>query len=271
MVKRKTKIFIIFLCICFLNSCNVDLLGFFGSSDLDKRLKEKDNFRFLRPEDRTLSFGEEYSFIVLTDTHIEKGNAFGLKRLKDAIDSEVKFAIICGDITQNGQRKDVEKFREIAGALGVPCYPVIGNHDIYSGNWSNWKELIGSTRYRINGGSATLFILDSANCYFGDDQLNWLERELKNTKGRVFVFSHANLFMKNPLELQQFTDTRERARFISILKGRCDIMFMGHAHRRDVTEVGGVKFITVEDFHNNSVYCRISVKKTGITREFKKL
>jgi UDP-2,3-diacylglucosamine pyrophosphatase LpxH len=77
--------------------------------------------------------------------------------------------------------------------------------------------------------------------------------------------------MKNPLGLQQFTDTRERARFLSLLRGRCDMVFMGHAHRRDETEAGGAKFITIEDFRSNRVYCRISVKKTGITREFKRL
>jgi len=273
--RRAAIINIIFFlhCFCLLTGCKVDFLGFFGSSDLDDRLKERDNFRFLSPDDRTLSLGEEFSFIVLCDTHIEGGNIHGLVKLKDVIDSdsEIKFVVFNGDIAQHGKQQNIETFIKIAKSLSVPCYPVIGNHDVYFGNWSVWKNLIGSTRYRINGGGVTLFILDSANAYFGKDQLNWLEKELKNTANRVFIFSHVNLFVKSPVSIQQFTDIRERARFVSLLQNRCDAMFMGHSHMRDERETGGIRFITVEDYQTHRIYCRVSVKKTGISREFKKL
>ena len=263
--------YIILLSICFLTGCRNDFFGLFGSTDLDKRLKEKDNFEFLTPADLTLSLGDEYSFIVLNDTHIEAANSHGLEKLPDLIDSDIKFIVFNGDITQNGEQQDLEKFIAIANTLGLPCYPVIGNHDVYFGNWPEWRKLIGSTRYRINGDSATLFMLDSANAYFGSDQLDWLEKELKNATGRVFVFSHVNLFEQNPLSLQQFTDTRERARIMSILKNRCDIMFMGHSHKRFEKKSGGVLYISIEDYRSSRVYCRVTVGKDGISREFKKL
>ena len=269
--KQRRPVFIFLIIACFLSGCNVDLPGFFGSSDLDTRLNEQDNFRFLSGEDRTRSFGEAFSFIVLTDTHIEKGNAYGLEKLKGEIDSEIKFVVICGDITQRGDRQDVEKFIEVTGSFGVPCYPVIGNHDIYSGNWPHWKDLIGSTRYRIDGGGAALFILDSANAFFGEDQLDWLDRELKSAEGRIFVFTHANPFLDNPAGFQQLTDIRERSRFFSVLRGRCDAMFSGHSHLRYVRETGGVQFINIDDFRSNRTYCRVSVTKAGISWEYKRL
>jgi predicted phosphodiesterase len=269
---RPIKGCIIFLlCVCFLFGCRNDIFGLFGSTDLDNRLKEKNNFKFLHPESRTLTLGDEYSFIVISDTHIENEDAHGLEWLKDVIDNEIKFVVFNGDITQCGYRHDVQQFIKIAGSLGVPCYPVIGNHDIYLGNWPEWKELIGSTRYRIDGDGAALFILDSANAYFGKDQLDWLESELKSANDRVFVFSHVNLFENNPANFQQFTDTRERARFMSILRDRCDAMFMGHLHHNLVTEVGNVQYISMEDYRSHRNYCRVSVKKTGISWEFKTL
>jgi predicted phosphodiesterase len=257
----------------FLTGCNVDILGLFGTTDLDKRMEERNNFKFLTMKERNLSLTDEYSFIVLTDIHIEDGKAWGLEKLKDVIeaDSSIKFAVITGDITQYGSTQDIKKFIEIARSLNVPCYPVIGNHDVFFGNWPHWKDMIGSTRYRINGGTATLFILDSASAYFGKDQLDWLEKEIKTARGRVFVFSHANIFVKSPVDIQQFTDTKERARLVSILRNKGDIMFMGHVHKRIINKAGNVQYISIEDFRHNRNYCVVSVGKNGISIRHEKL
>ena len=258
--------------VVFLNCCTVDLLGLFGSTDLNERLAERNNFNFLGDNDRTLSLGSEYSFIVVADTHIENGNAHGLDGIKSVIDNSggsIKFVVVAGDITQFGSAQDIQLFKDIAVSFGVPCYPVIGNHDVYFGNWPEWKNMIGSTNYRINGGGLTLLIMDSANAFFGNDQLNWLERELESASGRVFVFSHANLFVNNLTEIQQFTDTRERARVISILRNKCDIMFMGHSHARSINEAGNVLYIGIEDFIGTKTYCIVTVNSSGISYEFK--
>ena len=258
-----------FLPIC---ACNVDVLGTFRSNNLNDRLKEKNNLKLLSAEGwASMSLTDEFSFIVLADTHLEGGNAYGLEKLKDAIsannaipaNSEIKFAVFAGDVTQYGSRTDLNKFIEIAKSLGVPCYPVIGNHDIYFNDWSAWKDLIGSTRYRIDAGGATLFILDSANAFFGKDQLNWLDSELKSAHGRVFVFTHSNLFIDSQMGIQQLADVRECAKICSILKNRCDIMFMGHQHKQGLHEAGGVQYLSVESFKDSGTYCLVTVKKSG--------
>jgi predicted phosphodiesterase len=277
--KRYLLLFL-YLASCLFINCNNDILGLFASTDLDERLNEKNPLKFMKTNNMRLlplgHLGDEYSFIVITDTHIENGNAFGLEKIIPLIanDRDIKFVVINGDITQNGNKENIAKFIEIAHALedlGVPCYPVIGNHDIYFNNWPNWKAYIGSTYYRIDSGKTTLFFLDSANAYFGKTQLDWLESGIKTAGRRVFVFSHVNLFVKSPFDIQQFTDVRERARIISILKGRCDIMFMGHVHKRILNEAGGVKFLSIEDYRDNRIFCRVNVKNTGIDFSFHKL
>jgi len=277
MVKAALKILLAILpvCItvCVTAGCRVDPFGLFASTDLDTRLKEKNNFKFLSSGDLSpMTLGEEYLFIVLTDTHIEKGNTYGLEELKTVIENnkDIKFAVFCGDITQNGKEKDVKKFIDTARSLGIPAYPVIGNHDIYFGNWPVWKDLIGSTSYRVSGDGATLFILDSANGFIGKGQTDWLENELKETRGKVFVFSHHNFFVGRP-KGQQLADTKERARIISLLSGKCDIMFTGHSHERLIREAGGVLYLNIEAFTRNRTYCLVSVKKTGVSYEFKNL
>ncbi|GHU74244.1 serine/threonine protein phosphatase [Spirochaetia bacterium] len=260
-------------------SCDMDLLGLLGSRDFEERLDARNTFNFLTTEDRSLTLPDTYSFIVLSDTHIQGGDAHGLEKLKNVINdslidsdplNDIKFVVITGDITDHGERKEVQKFIEIARTFGVPCYPVLGNHDVYFGHWSVWKDLIGSSSYRIEGpgSSTTLFIMDSANATWGARQTKWLDNELASAKDRVFVFTHANLFVKNPGDIEQFTDVRERSRIMSMLKGRCDAVFAGHVHRRIIQPTGGVKYITIEDYRTYKTCCRVSVSPAGLSYNF---
>jgi predicted phosphodiesterase len=256
--------------------CRADFFGLFASSDFNNRFNDRDTFRFLRPSELKPQFSAPYSFIVLSDTHIEGGNAHGLEGIKGAAQAAgAKFVVITGDITQQGRREDLEKFKEIAESLrslSIPLYPVIGNHDIYSGGWSQWRDLIGSATYCVESPDTTLIMLDSANANFGRDQLDWLEDRLKGARKNTFIFTHANLFTESMNDIEMVTDTRERARMLSMLKGRCDAVFAGHVHRRIIREAGGVRYITLEDFLDHSTYCLVRVDAAGgFSWEFRKL
>ncbi|MDR2501387.1 MAG: metallophosphoesterase [Treponema sp.] len=261
-----------FLFTLLLGACGVDILGFLVSGDLEERQDERNNLVFLDGRFQTLNTGDSYSFVVLSDTHIEGGGAFGLERLAEALREEDAFVVITGDVTQSGERRDVNRFIEIArdieAAWGIPCYPVLGNHDVYFNHWPVWKELIGSSTYRVDSDTATLFILDTANASLGASQLSWFEAELESAKPRVFVFTHVNFFVEHPGDLQQITDVRERARIMALLSGRCDALFSGHVHKRIVKNLGGVQYITIEDFRDNKTYCRVTVSPQGLSWEF---
>ncbi|MDR2494153.1 MAG: metallophosphoesterase [Spirochaetaceae bacterium] len=269
------RVFLLSLVSLFLQGCDIDILGVFASSDLDDRLKYRNTFRFILPEERSLLLaGSSYSFIVLTDTHIENGNAFGLDRLREVVASDpaVRFVAVLGDITQNGRAEDLETFINTVRSFQVPCYPVIGNHDIYHNNWPVWRDLVGSTSYKIEietgGNRDALLILDSANAFFGSSQIGWLDAELEAARGRVFVFTHTNLFTESITDLQTITDLRERARILSVLEGRCAALFTGHAHKRISKTLGGVKYLTLEDFKSTGTYCSVTVTPAGIGYTF---
>jgi predicted phosphodiesterase len=277
MVKKLLNLVIFLLGVSALfTACSNDIIGLAVSSDLDDRLSAKDTFNFLSYEDLNISLPQSYSFLVLSDTHIEDGDAFGLEKMEAIIkdpSNDIHFVVILGDITQYGAEHDILKFIEIAKSFEKPCYPVIGNHDVYFDNWPVWRTNIGSTHYKVNGTGTTFFVLDSANTFYGKKQLDWLENELKEVdkNDHVFVFTHAPLFVTGPADLQQIIDVRERARIISILKDKCDIMFFGHLHKRMEREAGNVKYVRIEDFKHNKTYIIAKVTPEGVTYDFYKM
>jgi len=286
MVKSISKIFLLTLSIaivCITMGCDfVDLAGLFVSHELNERLEAKDNFIYLTEAERNMTTFAltptgEFSFIVMTDTHIENGNTDDVQKIIGEISKyKAQFVVILGDITQNGKEKDIIAARDFMRSLPVPCYPVIGNHDVYFNNWSiGWGKYIGSTRYKVSdaGGNVTLFILDSANAFFGKSQVDWLEKELKTAQGTVFVLTHSDLFVMPKIKIQQLYDPAERARVMTLLHNydKSRMMLMGHSHERVEKKFGDVEYISTEDYKEFQVYMLVTVKNGVISREFKSL
>jgi 3',5'-cyclic AMP phosphodiesterase CpdA len=252
-----------------LAGCSNDLLGLFASDDFQKREAVWNTFVFPEETERSLSLTVPYSFLVITDTHIQGDDTNRFEDIGDIVKQNGdSFVVVTGDITQSGKREELQNFIDIAGSFGVPCYPVLGNHDIFFNNWKNWKELIGSATYRIDSGSTTLLVLDTANAVFCSRQLDWLEKQLRSSGKNTFVFTHCNLFIENAGDIQQLTDIRERARILSMLDGRCTAMFTGHVHNRIIRKAGGVRYIIIEDFKRSGTYCRVYVTEDGMRYEF---
>jgi len=268
MFADKVIVFLLIFFHCFLfSSCNNDFLGLFISSELSERLMSADDFVLLSNADLNADWGSEFSFLVITDLHIENENVYGLEKITDIVNdpaNDIKFIVAVGDITQGGHRRDLQKFIDVLSGIGLPFYPVIGNHEVYFGNWHNWRDMIGSSRYRVNGGETTLFILDTANAFLGRSQLSWLENELKTAAKNVFVFSHVNVFAEGPVDFKMLSDHRERAMLVSILAGKANLMISGHTHRHIARDAGGVRYLSVDDFKVRSAYCIVNVSPQGV-------
>jgi predicted phosphodiesterase len=243
-------------------------------NEYDDRFSNLNDFHFLSIVDRSLSLPDDYSFIVLSDTHISNQmDANEFLKIKDHI-ANAKFVVVTGDITQDGTEEQLQIFIDAASAFGIPVYPVIGNHDVYTDRASPWKKLIGSSVYRIDSESSTtsLFVLDNANASFGYEQLRWFENEIKSSKKYCFVFAHDNFFIEgSPPDYEQTTDIKERALLMSLLKNRCDIMFMGHLHKRIEKEYNGVQYVILEDYKSNRTILRVNVSESEVSYEFEQL
>jgi len=105
------------------------------------------------PNDERCSF----SFAILTDTHIGEGTGdYGTAGWDDGYDDQVEsdseavlaqavtdintlaeapdgpsFALILGDITDSGERSELERADILLGQLTLPWLPLLGNHDTW--------------------------------------------------------------------------------------------------------------------------------------------
>lgn len=230
-----------------LTACSIDIFGLFQSkSDVDTRFKES---KSLSPISNITIIDTNFSFIVVADSHIYKGTNRNLDRLKNSITADDKFVLLAGDLTQCGDNEDYAALIKYLKALGIPYYPVIGNHDVYFDGWNNSKKYLGRNCYTLAAGNIRLIALDSANGTLGREQRIWLENTLINkTEKYCVVFTHFEMFSASAANIQQYTDIEEIYYLMHLFEqNNVNYVFMGHSHRYDSREVNGVRYVVAGD------------------------
>ncbi|OJF76695.1 MAG: hypothetical protein BKP49_05915 [Treponema sp. CETP13] len=206
---------------------------------------------------------ENYSFLIITDPHIKSTNHRNLEKLPNACLDSDAFVVFTGDATTKGTEEQLAIFNLYIQKMPIPVYPVIGNHDIYHNNWKTWFKYMGQSVYRIDSGSTTLLMLDSANGILGSHQLEWLEQQLETPNKHVFVFSHCNFFIPRETIAQQFSNLTERSKFINICANKVQAVFTGHSHRLYSHVAKNVPYINLDDFRDTGTFCRVNVTPKG--------
>ncbi len=157
------------------------------------------------------------------------------------------------------------KFANFDVKENLRFFPVVGNHDITHNGWSLWSNIFGSTFYELyvcaldesdNFIWDHFIFLDTANGTLGAQQVDYINELIGHTVvsdlelGEVrntFVFTHSNLFRP---EAVQFASTFPREEHYFLLnkfkEWNADIVFMGHVHKWDEREFGGVQYLILD-------------------------
>lgn len=171
-----------------------------------------------------------YTFAFFTDTHLGSGRSewMNIKMCGPAAEAlttdlrllkaeGVDFAIIGGDMVDNGRPEQVEALAEVIKSGGLPVYGVMGNHEAFTaGSRKNFNEVIpglfpgGETQYVLYKEPLRFIMLDGCWWYdsngelqaesghkkgFGmrmrPEELEWLEQRLaEDTKNPTVVVWH---------------------------------------------------------------------------------
>lgn len=246
------KFFFLILFVLLINSCDfVDVGGIFFSSDVNARFKVKDSLKnFSAP---SVADSSNFSFLVLSDVHYDREQPSYLKKV-EAIRATygIEFVIIAGDIVQAGLQHSFDLFKADAAHLSIPYYPLVGNHDIYNGGFSLYKEEFGRTVYNFKIGGSHFIMLDTANGDLGDLQREWFEARLAEGGSNLFVFSH---YSPTDKEMQSFTvmPYPNQSYYLFDINDRfnVDYFICGHLHNYDEKDIRGVKYIIVNAAKND--------------------
>lgn len=250
-------------------SCTLDGWGWFWSSDVDDRFR--DNLDLPEPAD--ISPAGDFSFIVIADTHVLAGKDTASvfldlqSRLAPGPGGD-RFVLVCGDVSQNGARGDLETFASQSSGLGIPVYSVPGNHDLYRGGWPNYRDVLGRSMYAFSAGPVRVIAMDSANGTLGALQRDWLEEALAGRSETYCVtLTHFEFFCDVITETQAWTDIAEAYSLMNLLEtSGVSYHFTGHSHRRLERTINGTAYCTAADFTQS--FIRVSVTAGGISHQY---
>jgi 3',5'-cyclic AMP phosphodiesterase CpdA len=175
------------------------------------------------------------------------------------------FVIVTGDmVNQPGAAGQVAEYQRIAATLdrSIPIHHVAGNHDVGGAPTAEslafYRSRLGPDYYAFRSGDVAVFVLNSALIAGPDNvpeeaarQEAWLESELAKARaagaGRLLVFQHHPLFLKDPGEPGQYFNVplAARQRFLALFHNYgVSHVFAGHYHRNALARDGNLEMTT---------------------------
>ena len=219
---------------------------------------------------------DEYCIYSTSDSHCSDRDNIELQGPEDRLykyvtmernDPKAVFSLLVGDLANESgeagyKRADSSmRFNDKTQAKNDPCFPVIGNHDVYYDCAEYFKQYFHTSTYTVTvktiGGYKDLYIfLDSGNGTHGKRQLEWLEEKLSHRDDyrHCFVISHNWLFRTS----YNYTTTPaanlpqdEQYAFMDLMShSNVELVIMGHFHMREQRQFGGVQYVMTDNLND---------------------
>ena len=271
-MKKNAYTIIIAVGLMLFSSCNrLDIAGMVvNRSDTEERVADWLDYDAQNGMPVINGVPDNYTFYSCSDIHINDDNSRFAKYVTiERNDPEAIFSIIAGDLAnESGEgpfilADSAMLFDPLTQAENDPCFPIIGNHDVYFDCAGFYKQHFHTSTYTVTvntvGGYKDLYLfLDSGNGTHGRRQLDWLEQQLDHrTEYRYcFVISHNWLFRTT----YNYTTTPaanlpedEQYAFMDLMsRNAVDMVVMGHFHYRDVKTFGGVKYVMTDNLNDGT-------------------
>jgi 3',5'-cyclic AMP phosphodiesterase CpdA len=158
-----------------------------------------------------------------------------------AEDATIQFALIVGDLTQQGSAEQLERFKLELLGLPFPAYATLGNHEL-----GNREDLFHDHYGRGNASfvfrNVQFTLLDTASATLSPMVYDWLTDWLVEGVDRVhFTFSHIPPLDPSGTRNGAFASRAEANKLLSLLaSGNVDTTFYGHLHTFDTFSNAGM-------------------------------
>jgi Icc-related predicted phosphoesterase len=211
---------------------------------------------------KALNSGDSRAFKValLSDPHYHYG------KLEDAIahinqDSSYAFALVGGDLTENGLKQEFVFFHETMARLRIPYLTVIGNHDYLSNGEVLYQQMYGSYNYTFVFNNVKFVLFDNNTIESEKEpDFEWFAEELVNNNGydRVVPVAHIP-----PYDVQM---ERYHKKYHELI-ARNQIPLSIHGHRHDFSEEyvygDGIRYVTISSPQKRT-YTALSISPQGV-------
>ncbi len=194
----------------------------------------------------SVNASDNFTFAVFGDSQDDKKEFPLLKKTLSEIDKgKYLFALETGDMISSGNKENYNIFYNIIKDEKTPLLMAVGNHDVLEGGGQNFSDIFGQPYYSFEYGKSLFIVLDdSDDSRISQDELNWLEQQLKKDYSHKFVFMHKPVF--NPTEdiNHSLAGSQFAQKFEDLFKKyKPDIVFAGHIHGFFDIEKDGVEYI----------------------------
>ncbi len=253
-----------FICVSCGPEARLDMVGMFAgtSPTIDERFTESKVYNDKHGFTTLQAPVDDYRVYVCTDTHVTKTQT----RWTYFIDT-YRQDPLCPVAVHLGDIIDAQNyFDEMYSAYqAVPLNPakkdtlmaVAGNHDIYFKQWPEYIKYFKTCYYyfvvETPSGKKDLFVVyDSADGTVGSKQLQWLRETLewadKQDFRHIVACTHTHFFKRDGSQGHTSNYTQEETYALLNLfeKHGVDMVWSGHDHSREITQVKDMTCIVVD-------------------------
>ncbi len=245
----------------------LDMVGMFAGSspNIDQRWEVSQAYNQQAGFATINALTDDYHVYVCTDTHIHKTRTrweYFIKsyradmlcpvavHLGDVIDATTDFEYV-EDALERHPLSQIQPYK--TDTLMAVC----GNHDIYFKQWETFIKAFKTSTYyfvvQTPSGKQDLFVVyDSADGTVGSKQLKWLETTLQwaDTQNfrHIVACSHTHFFKRDGSQghTSNYTIEETYALLNLFTEHGVDMLWSGHDHAREITQVKGLTSIVVD-------------------------
>lgn len=207
------------------------------------------------------------TFIHLSDLHLTPAskkniNGMGIDTLSKFLEifEDIKrrelhpdFFIVSGDLIHEGNSEDYRDLKSIINEkedeFGVPFFVCLGNHDDREAFWAGYKNEANRNSeyyYSVMVPGLRLIFLDSKQGtdeggFISEEQLNWLNNELKNFPQETTLIVVHHPLLCRPLDFMAYSVLQNTNELLRVIEGS-DVraILSGHIHFNSVVNISGI-------------------------------
>lgn len=154
----------------------------------------------------------------------------------------LSFLLGAGDLTEEGDTDELERFQSELASLDVPYYTTLGNHELGNEQVPDYADWFGRCNFQFVHRGVYFTLLDSASATIDPTADAWLDTWLARGQDSVHVVAmHIPPFDPVGTRNAAFASRGEAATLVGKLaRGKVDLTLYGHIHSYYSFENGGI-------------------------------